>query len=114
MTRTGLRGSLRFYPKFLDDRPPFLGIGLHQRPEHLWCLSLTRESLITEFGEPRLYRRIGKGRDRRRIELGDDIFWRALGREKPVPRRPRNLGKSQFGKGGNIRCRGQTRVACRS
>jgi putative ABC transport system substrate-binding protein len=34
MTRTGLRGSLRFDPKFLDDRPPFLGIGLHQRPEH--------------------------------------------------------------------------------
>src|SRR6516164_10382435 len=42
-------GLLRFDPKFLDDRPPFLGIGLHQRPQYLWCLSLTRESLITEF-----------------------------------------------------------------
>ena len=46
------------------------------------ALSLARENLLSEFNQPRLYCRIGKSRDRRRIELSDDIFWRALGREK--------------------------------
>jgi hypothetical protein len=33
MTGSGLRRSLGFDPQFLDDRPPFLGIGLHKRAE---------------------------------------------------------------------------------
>jgi hypothetical protein len=31
--------SFRLDPELLDDPPPFLGIGLHQRAERLRCLS---------------------------------------------------------------------------
>jgi hypothetical protein len=36
-----------------DDRPPFLDVGLHERPECLRRLLLTRENLQPEFHEPR-------------------------------------------------------------
>ena len=44
MTRTGLRSLLRFDPKFLDDRPPFFGVGLDQRAERFRRLLLAREN----------------------------------------------------------------------
>jgi hypothetical protein len=46
------RGSLRFYPELLNERPPFFGIGLHKRAKRLRCLSLARENFVPQFGEP--------------------------------------------------------------
>ena len=62
MTRTGLRGLLRFDPKFLDDRPPFLGVGLHQRAECFRRLLFGRENLLAEIGEPGSHGWIGQRR----------------------------------------------------
>jgi hypothetical protein len=39
----GSASLFRLDPEFLNDRPPFLGIGLDKRPERLRCLSLTRK-----------------------------------------------------------------------
>jgi hypothetical protein len=40
----------------LDDRPPSLGIGFHQRAERLRRLSLARENLLSEIGKARPHR----------------------------------------------------------
>ena len=77
--------SFRLDPELLNERPPFLGIGLHQRPERLWRLSLVRKNVVSETGDPGSHRRIGQRSHSRRIELGDNVLRRASGREKPVP-----------------------------
>jgi hypothetical protein len=38
----------------------FSASAFHQRPEHLWCLSLAWKNLLSDFDQPRLYCRIGK------------------------------------------------------
>jgi len=40
-------------PELLDERPPFLDLGLLQCAERLWRLSLARENLQPEIGKPR-------------------------------------------------------------
>src|SRR5271168_3442861 len=75
--------SFRLDPQLLDDRPPFLGIGLLQGGEHLRRLSLSRKNLQPEIDEPRAHSRVG--RHSCRIELTDDVLRRAPGREKPEP-----------------------------
>jgi len=82
--RTGF-GSLRLDAGRLHDRPPFLGIGFHQRAERLRRLLLPRENLEPKFGQPRSHRRIRQCLHGRRIELANDVLWRILGRKKPVP-----------------------------
>src|SRR5258708_39405836 len=77
--------SFRPDPQLLDERPPFLGIGLHQRAERLRCLPLARDNVHAEIGDPRSRRRIGQRSCGRRIELADDVLRRAPGREKPEP-----------------------------
>jgi hypothetical protein len=54
--------SLRLEPKFLDDRPPFLGVGLHQRAERFRRLLFARENFHAEIGVPGSHRWIGQGR----------------------------------------------------
>jgi hypothetical protein len=41
--------SFHLDPQFLDDRPPFAGIGFHQRAERLRCLLASWENLVPEF-----------------------------------------------------------------
>jgi hypothetical protein len=52
--------SFSFDPQLLDDWPPFLGAGLHERAKRLRCLSLARNNLHSEIDEPRSHRRIGQ------------------------------------------------------
>ena len=78
-------GIFRLEPGLLDDRPPFFGIGFNNRAESLRRLLLARENLLPEIGEPRSHRRIGQRVHGRRVELGDDVLRRALGREKTCP-----------------------------
>jgi hypothetical protein len=68
----------------LDDRPPFLGIGLHKRAERLRRLSFARENVPSEIDEPRSDHGIGQRLHDRRIESADYAPWRARGGEKPV------------------------------
>jgi hypothetical protein len=69
------------YPKFLDDRPPFLGASLHHRAKRLQCVLLARENFNPEIGEARSHHWIGKCLHGRRIEFADDVLGRALWRE---------------------------------
>ena len=67
------RFSLRLDSQLLDDRPPFLGIGLLQSAKRLRRLLFAWENLVPDIDEARSHSGIGKGRDRRCIELSDDI-----------------------------------------
>jgi hypothetical protein len=52
LARVTVAASLCLNPGVFDDRPPFLGAGLHERAERLRCLSLARKNLEREFDEP--------------------------------------------------------------
>ena len=62
----------------LDDRPPFVDLGLVEGSERFRRLLLARRNLLPEIGEPRADRRIGERLDHRGVELGDDVLRRAL------------------------------------
>jgi hypothetical protein len=51
--------SFRLDPEFLDERPQFLGIGLHERAERLWGLPFARNTVQTEIRETRSHDLIG-------------------------------------------------------
>src|SRR5712671_294620 len=106
------RTSFRRGPELLDKRPPFLGIGLYQRAERLWCLQFARENIQSEIGETRSHGRIGQRLPGSRIELGDDVLRRAPGREEPVPSRVRKQRQSHLSKGRDFGCCRQPSVAC--
>jgi hypothetical protein len=107
---TGL-WSLYLDPQILDYRPPFLGIGFHERAERFRRLLFARENFHSGFGEPRLHCRIGQGLHRRRIELADHVPWRAAGREKPEPIGEGKCRQAQLANGRDVRCKRQPRVA---
>src|SRR5262245_39364410 len=72
-------------PELLDDRPPFLGVGLNARAESLRRLLVPRKNVHSEIGETGLHHRIGQCLHDRRIELPNDVPRRALGRKKSPP-----------------------------
>jgi hypothetical protein len=76
--------SLRL-AQLLDDLPPFLGIGLHQRAQRSRRLSLASKNLKSEIAITMARRRIGKYRHHGGVELVDDVWWRSLGCKKPDP-----------------------------
>src|ERR1700674_3085772 len=78
-------GSFRLNAQLLYDRPPFLCIGLHKCAEYLRCLVLSRENFVPEIGDPRSDRTIGQSLYGGRLELGDDVSWRALRHENATP-----------------------------
>jgi hypothetical protein len=65
--------SLRSSPLRGGDRPPFLGIGLHQRAERFRRVLLAWKNLSSELDNWRSNRRIGQRRQGHRIELLNDI-----------------------------------------
>jgi len=77
--------SLRLDAGRLDDRPPFLDLGLLQRGERFRRLLLVREYLLREIGEPRTHSRIGERIDDSNVELGDYVLRGPLGCPKRVP-----------------------------
>ena len=52
--------SLRADAGFLDDRPPFVDLGLMEFGQALWCLVLARGGVQSKFGETRLHGRVGE------------------------------------------------------
>ena len=74
-------------PSRLDDRPPFVDLGLLQRAKRLGRLLVARRQLLTELGQPALHHPIGKSLADRAIEHGDDICRRAFWGPEPVPDR---------------------------
>ena len=70
-------------PQLLDERPPFLGIGLHQRAERFRRLLFAGKNLQSEIGETRSQGRIGQRFHGRRIELGDRVVRRAPRAKNP-------------------------------
>src|SRR5262249_3349514 len=77
--------SFRPDPELLDERPPLLGSGPHQRAECLGCLSFPRKNVQSEIDETRLHGRLGQCLHGPRIDLANDVPGRAPGREKRVP-----------------------------
>jgi hypothetical protein len=71
-------GSLRPDAGRLHDWPPFLCVGLLHGGDRFRGLLLSRKSLASELGKSRLHHRIGQRLHDRRIELVNDIPWRAL------------------------------------
>jgi hypothetical protein len=73
MTQCGLRRSLGFDPQFLDDRPPFLGIGFPEGIRRFRGLALARIDLRAKIGQPRAHRLICQRLHGRRIELANNV-----------------------------------------
>src|SRR5215471_7998674 len=105
-------GLFRPDPEFLHNWPPFLRFRFHERSKCLWRLPLARENLHPKIAEPGAHRRMGQRLHDRRVELADDVSWRTLGSEKPVPTRIGKGRESHLAKGGDFRCQWQPHVAC--
>src|SRR6202030_886537 len=99
------RGSLCSDPGRLDDRPPFLDLGLLKRAEGFGRLLVARGNLLAEIGKARAQAWIGQGCHGRSIELGDDVLRRALRHPKTMPQRSvksrqsRLVDRWDFGRG---------------
>ena len=57
---TGRRGSLGLDPSRLNDRPPFLDLGLLERAERLGRLLVTGEDFFAQVSEPCTHARVGE------------------------------------------------------
>ena len=75
----------------LNDRPPFLELGLVQDGKRLGCLLVRREYLLAETGEARTHGRIGQRFYDRRVELVDHDLRRGF--RRPDGFRHRHAGR---------------------
>src|SRR5262249_34116806 len=73
--------SFRLDVRRLDDRPPFLDLGLLISPQRLRRLPLARRDFEPLFGEGFMYGWIAQRVQGRRVELADDVLRRAPGRK---------------------------------
>src|SRR5215831_5311501 len=64
---------LRLDARRLDDRPPFLGLGLVEGVKRFRSLLVAWKYLLADVGEPLAYRRIGERGGDRGVELYDDL-----------------------------------------
>src|SRR5258706_13668892 len=94
------RSSFRLDAGGLDDRPPFLDLGLVVRGQALRRLLLPRRDIEAQLGESRAHGGIRERLHHRRIELRDDVLRRAFGREKPEPSRKIEPGYAGLVRGG--------------
>src|SRR5215468_11018709 len=97
-----LSTSFRPDPELLDERPPFLDLGLLQCAECLRCLLLAWINVHTEISEPRSHRWICQCFHGCRVEPIDYLPRRALGREKRVPTGDRERRQSHLAKGRDV------------
>ena len=75
--------SLRLHARRLDDRPPFLDLGLLERREALGRLLLARRDVEPELGELRLHGRIGEHLRIAPLSLAMTSFGVPFGAKKP-------------------------------
>src|SRR5262249_60894028 len=78
--------SFRLDAGRLDDRPPFLGLGLVEGMKRFRGLLVACEYLLTDVGKPLAYRRVGERCTHRAVELRDDVGGRTPGGPPPRPR----------------------------
>src|SRR5262249_56050913 len=69
----------------LDDRPPFLDLGLVEGSQPLRHLLVAWHNLITQVYKPLAGRGIGQSLHHRRVELADDPLRRAFWNPNPTP-----------------------------
>src|SRR5262245_36020633 len=94
----------------LDDRPPLLDLGFVERGKPLRRLLLARGDIEPKLREAGPQRRLSERLHHRAVELGDDVFWRPLWREKPEPSRHVESGHAALIGGRNF---GNSRRALR-
>src|SRR5205814_5304029 len=90
----GIPSSVRRDPRRLDDRPPFVDLGLLEGGQRLRRKLLARENILREIDQLLPDRWIGQRARGGTIELGDDVLRRALGRPQRVPEREVEAGQS--------------------
>src|SRR5262245_58253020 len=80
----------------LDDRPPFLDLGLVEGSQPLRHLLVAWHNLITQVYKPLAGRRIGQSLHDRRVELADDPVRRAFWNPNRTPNRTVEPGQSRL------------------
>src|SRR5262245_49459189 len=80
----------------LDDRPPFLDLGLVEGSQPLRRLLVAWHNLITQVYKPLAGRRIGQSLHDRRVELADDPVRRAFWNPNRTPNRTVEPGQSRL------------------
>src|SRR5882672_9300314 len=79
--------SLRLDSRRLDDRPPFLDFRLVKGEQRFGGELLARENVLRDIGEALADDRVGERIHHGLVELGGDVFRRALGNPEGVPER---------------------------
>src|SRR5262249_51765359 len=86
----------------LDDRPPFFDLGVVKCGEPLRGLLLARSNIEAEISKAPAHGRIGEGLHHGAVELADNVFRRALGREEAEPARHVEAGYAALVRGRNV------------
>src|ERR1043165_5191065 len=79
--------SLRRDAGLLDDRPPFLDLGLVEGSESLRSLLFALRNLVTKAGQSLTDPRISQGSPDCSVELGNDVLRRPLWHKERQPSR---------------------------
>src|SRR5262245_15650267 len=88
--------SLRFDASRLDDRPPFLDLGLVESSQSLWRMLVVWHNLVAQLCKPPARHGVGQSRDDRRVELADHFPRRALRSPNRTPDRSVEPGQSSL------------------
>src|SRR5262249_22288566 len=101
-------GLLRFDAGLLDDRPPFLDLGLLIGTKCLRRLPLALRNFKALLDEALTYSRTAQRAHGAGIELADDVLRRAPGRKKASQKRKVKHWQSRLVHGRDIWCYRQT------
>src|SRR5437764_8655713 len=82
-----ITNSLNPDPRRLDDRPPFLDLGLVEGAEGLGPLLIARENILAEIVQARAHGRVRKRIHDRSVEFDDDLLRRGFLHPQAVPDR---------------------------
>src|SRR5215813_1148002 len=85
--RSEVAFSLGLDVRGLDDRPPFLDLGLVMSEQCFRRLSVTRGNVLAEVGEALLHEGVGQAFDHRSIEPDNAVLRCVFGDPEPVPER---------------------------
>src|SRR5262249_59593263 len=90
----------------LEDRPPFLDLGLLLGGERFGRLLLARWNILALIGESLPHGCVGQSPLHRRIESCDGLLGRSRRHPEPVPKRGVEPRHPRFIDGGDVRSRG--------
>src|SRR5215510_15629473 len=86
----------------LDDRPPFVHLGLVEGGERFRRQLLARRDGLPQIRNALAHARIREGGDNGIIQLGDDVSRGSLGRPQPMPERDVHARYSDLFHGGDV------------